>query len=116
MAIRPVGKTHAFSVANTSHTAVTVGAEVSDYCNKAAFLNTGTTVIACRLKNMQPGSSDGAPAAIFPADGTPAEANIVLPALMTQPIVFAVPECPFSITAIGSAAGPGIIYVTPCEE
>ena len=110
--IKACGKTHAFSVANSSHTAVQVGLDVNDGVSKAAFFNSGSTVVAVRMST----DSTNGPAT-FPSDGTPSGSiEIVLPASMTAPVVFATPTCPFYLTAIGSAAGPSIIYVTPCEE
>ncbi len=109
--MRAVGFSHALSVGNTSHAAVTVGAEAAGMATKAAFFNSGTTVIAVRVSNATAGT------ATFPTDGTPTTSTeFVLPASMTRPVVWDVPTMPFSMTAIGSAAGPSIIYVTPVTE
>src|SRR5258708_11086884 len=113
MAIRPLGKTAALSVGAPAHVAVQTGADVTDVCTFAAFLNTGTTIVSCQASSL---SIANAPAAVQPADGTPSASNIILPASMIAPIVFTTPPCPFSLTAIGSAAGPSIIFVTPCHE
>lgn len=110
--IRPLGKTVAISVANTSSTEVTVGdTNFPDYASKVAMHNSGSTVVAVTF-----GTVGATPASVFPVAGTPSAANIVLPASMTAPVVFSVPKFPVGITAIGSAAGPSIIYITPCEE
>lgn len=108
--MRPIGKAAAISVTNTSSTAITIGGDVTDYGSKVAFLNTGATVVACRV-----GAVGLCAAAVLPAAGTPSASNIVLPAAMTAPVVFDVPAFPFDITAIGSAAGPSLLYITPVE-
>lgn len=110
--MRALGKTVALSVDGSSHAAVTVGADIQDNVSKAAFYNSGATVVAVRMS----GGDITCPAATFPTDGTPSAVNeLILPATMREPIVFDTPKTPFSLTAIGSAAGPSIIYVTPCE-
>jgi hypothetical protein len=106
--LRKTGPTTALSVANTSHSAVAI-AGVSDQTNYAAFLNTGTTTVAVQLAQSNP------PAAVLPADGASADV-IVLPPSMTMPMVVAVPANGFSVTAIGSAAGPSLVYITPVES
>lgn len=107
---RTIGKIHALSVANTSHTSVQVSAYNGNVGNAAMFLNTGTTVVTVTLSK-----ESTAPATVLPVDGTPATATLVLPASMIAPILWATPQTPFTVTAIGSAAGPGIVYVTPVE-
>ena len=110
--IKPLGKTTAISVADSSTTAVTVGGtNVADYASKAAFYNAGATTIAIMVAPL-----GKCPAAVLPVDGTPSATNIVLPPTMHEPWVFAVPAAPFDVRCIGSAAGPGIVYITPCEE
>jgi large exoprotein involved in heme utilization and adhesion len=111
MAIIPLAKTVAISVTGSSSTAVTVGSNYAEIITKAAFLNTGATVVA-----VQVGQVGICPAAVLPVAGTPSNANIVLPASMINPVVYSVPFGPFDVTAIGSAAGPSIIYVIPCTE
>lgn len=111
--IKPAGKTYALSVADSAHNAVTIGADTADFVTRAAFLNTGTTVVGITLSN----GDDADPVTpALPTDGSASTALlIVLPASMTAPIVFDVPRCPFVVKAIGSAAGPSVVYITPCE-
>jgi len=108
--IRPVGACTAISVTATSSTAVTLTSSVGDAAQKAAFLNTGATVVAVHV-----GQVGICPAAVLPVAGTPSSANIVLPATMIEPVVYTLPMFPCDVTAIGSGAGPSIIYITPCE-
>lgn len=110
--MRTIGKIVALSVDASSHAAVTVGGDVREQCNTVALVNTGATVVALTFSN---DTTHGAPATVLPADGTPNEADLVLPAAMTRPIIWNVPTCPFSVTAIGSASGPSIIYITPVQ-
>lgn len=109
--MRPIGKTAVISVTGSSSTAITIGSDVTDYGSKIALLNTGGTVIALRT-----GSVGNCPAAVLPAVGTPSYSNIVLPATMIYPLVVDCPAFPFDITAIGSAAGPSLVYITPVES
>ena len=104
--IRNIGPTIALYVTASATTAVTVastGAEIQEY---ASFLNTGATVVAV---NITPNGT--APAAVLPVAGTP-QTVIILPAAMTQPVIYAVPSS-FSCTAIGTGAGPSLVYITP---
>lgn len=107
--IKPVGNTVVVSVTATSSTAVTLNG--NDACCRVAFMNPGSTTVA-----VQVGQVSSCPAAVLPAAGTPSSANIVLPPSMRQPVVFSTPFVPFDVTAIGSGAGPSLIYMTPCEE
>ena len=106
---RNVGPTVALSVSDTSHAAVTVAASSNDQVNFAAFLNVGVTTVAVKVAQGTAG------AAVLPVDGTNGTC-IVLPPLMTAPVAYAVPPCPFSVTAIGSAAGPSLVYITPVGD
>jgi hypothetical protein len=106
--LRPIGPTTAVSVTASSTTSVTVSATSNDITVFAAFLNTGTNPVAVQLAQ----GSLTAPAAVLPVAGTPSTA-FLLPASMTQPIVLSVPTPNFSFTAIGTAAGPSLLYVTP---
>lgn len=106
VALRKGGPTAALSVVATSHAAVTVSAASTDSANFAAFLNTGAATVAVNV------APTNAAAAVLPVDGTPSDV-ILLPPSMTQPIVYAVPPGSFSVTAIGSAAGPSLVYITP---
>ncbi|CAJ0710701.1 hypothetical protein ACPCHQ_17050 [Ralstonia thomasii] len=104
--LRPNGKTVALSVAATSHAAVTVTAADNTQQGYAALLNTGTTTVAI---TMDPSS---APAAVLPTDGSPT-GTIILPPSMTQPLYVPTPGASFSVAAIGSGAGPALVYITP---
>lgn len=107
-AFKAVGPTSVVSVTASSTTAITVSPSTVEGSGFAAFLNTGTTVVAVNITN----ASITAPAAVLPAAGTPSNV-IVLPASMNHPVIVSVPAGGFSMTAIGSAAGPSLVYVTP---
>lgn len=111
MAIRPVDQSTLLSVANTSHAAVTIGKNTKEACTKVAMLNTGATVLAVRF-----GAVGATGAAALPTDGAWSDSQIILPALMTKPVVYTTPSMPCDVTAIGSAAGPSSLWITPCEE
>ena len=102
----PIGQTTALSVAGTSHSAVTIGPIPGDSMLYASFLNTGSTTVFVTI------AASSAPASTVITDGNAAN-EIVLPPGMTQPIVYRVPPNTFSVTAIGSAAGPSLVYITP---
>jgi hypothetical protein len=106
--LRPIGPTTAVSVTASSTSSVTVTATSNDVAVFAAFLNTGSVPVAVQLA---PGSLT-APAAVLPVAGTPSTA-FLFPANMIEPIVLATPSPTFSFTAIGTAAGPSLLYVTP---
>lgn len=108
--MRMVGKACVLSVSGSSSGPITVGADVGEVCTKAAFLNTGATVISVQI-----GQVGNCPAAVIPTGSTPSTANITLPASMTSPVVFDVLQTPFAVTAIGSAGGPSNVFITPCE-
>lgn len=108
--MRMVGKACVLSVNASSSGPITVGADVNEVCTKAAFLNTGTTVISVQI-----GQIGKCPAAVIPTGSTPSTANITLPASMTTPVVFDALQAPFDVTAIGSGAGPANVFITPCE-
>jgi hypothetical protein len=105
--LRTAGKTYALSVTSSAHAAVLISGNTNDQTNYASLLNTGTSAIAVRFGNVDPG------AAVLPVDGTPGD--YVLPAGMTRPVILAVPPAPFYVTAI-SASATGIIYVTPAGD
>jgi len=107
--IRTAGQTYALSVTNTSHASVLINDTTNDQVNFASFLNLGASPIAIAVSN-----AATAPAATFPTDGTPG--GFVLPPLMTQPVVLAVPTTPFSMTAISNSATAGILYVTSTND
>ena len=101
----PGGKTLGLSVAATSHAAVSLGLDkLTDFCAYAACINTGSTTVAIRFSKDQT-------AATLPSDGT--LGDFVLPPTMTQPLSIPIPSDAAYVTAIGSAAGPSLVYVTP---
>lgn len=106
LVIRNIGPTVALSVTAASTAAVTVGSTNSDAAVYASFLNTGAAAVAV---NIAPQGT--AAAAVLPVAGVP-QTCILLPPLMTQPTIYAVPQV-FSCTAIGTAAGPSLVYITP---
>lgn len=109
--LRTAGQTTTLSVAATAHAAVTVSAVGgSVLSNYAAFLNIGATSVAVQISPV----GVTATTATIGADG--AEGSFILPPLMTIPIVLAVPANTFQVSAIGSAAGPSLIYVTPLSD
>lgn len=112
---RAIGPTHALSVVATQHAAVAVVPTGNDMCNYAAFLNTGPNPVC--VVTAPYAATPATPTIAFPVDGTPTGSGaFVLPAVMQYPTVFAVPSSNgngFCISAIGSAAGPAVIYVTP---
>ncbi len=104
--IRNIGATVALSVGASSTAAVAITLSSNDIGCFASFLNTGAAVVAVNIA-----ANGTAASAVLPVAGT-AQTCIVLPALMVQPVIYAVPQS-FSCTAIGSAAGPSIVYITP---
>ena len=111
LVVRNIGPTVALSVTAASTTAVTVSGTSNEAITFASFLNTGATVIAVTVAPVS------AAASVLPAAGGAAQTVIMLPASMTLPVVYAVPSSGpgtgFSVTAIGSAAGPSLVYITP---
>lgn len=111
---RPVGPTYALSVTASAHAAVAVLAIGNDTSNYAEFLNVGATDVCVVLAPLPASGTPAVPTLVFPVDGTPTVPNsFMLPHGMTAPRVVAVPGSGFSVGAIGSAAGPSIIYITP---
>jgi hypothetical protein len=109
--LRIAGRTTTLSVANTAHTAVTVSAVGGNVLsNYASFLNVGATNVAVEISPV----GITAVTASIGADG--ATGSFILPPLMTVPIVLAVPANTFQVSAIGSATGPSLIYVTPLSD
>lgn len=111
---RIVGPTYALSVAETAHAAVGIPAPVTDPCNYAEFTNPGSTDVCVVLAPYA--ATPAVPVVVFPVDGTPTLPNsFILPHGMTQPRIVQVPGDGggFCVGAIGSAAGPSIIYITP---
>jgi hypothetical protein len=105
--LRNIGPTVAISVTAASSTAVTVASTSNDQGGFASFLNTGATVIALTIAP----SAITAPVSVLPVPATP-QTVIMLPANMVMPVIYATPPS-FSVTAIGSAAGPSLVYITP---
>jgi hypothetical protein len=107
---RPAGPPVALSVTASSHAAVSLSDSVNDQANYAACVNTGAVAVAVTI-------SQTGVASTFPVDGTPGNAgSFVLPPAMQVPVVLPLaigPQAFGQITAIGAAAGPSIIYVTP---
>jgi hypothetical protein len=109
--VRLAGRTTTLSVAATAHAAVTVSAVGGNVLsNYAAFLNTGANTVAIEIS---PTGITSVTASIG-ADG--ATGSYILPASMTQPTVLAVPANSFQVSAIGSAAGPALVYITPVSD
>jgi hypothetical protein len=105
--LRLQAQTTALSVVASAHTAVTVSSVGNNQVNYAAFLNAGANSVAIEI------SPKGitAKTATLPIDGT--NGSFLLPPLMTQPMVLATPANEFQVSAIGSAAGPALVYITP---
>ena len=120
IAVRPIGPTYAISVAATQTTAVAVTANQATQWNYAEFYNSGTTQVCVCVSQLPATGTAATPGVAFPVAGTPTvPTTFMLPGSMTQPRVVAVPvgqNTGFSVTAIGSAAGPSIIYITPVEQ
>ncbi len=109
--LRIAGQTTTLSVAATAHAAVTVSAVGgSVLSNYASFLNTGANPVAVEISPV----GVTATTATIGSDGS--TGSFVLPAAMIQPIVLAVPANTFQVSAIGSAAGPSLVYVTPLSD
>ena len=113
--IRPVGPTYALSVAATKHADVAITPSCQDQWNYLAVTNVGTTDVCVVLSQ----GGVATPSVVFPVDGTPTVPNsFVIPHGMSGATVLAAPTngmgC--NISAIGSGAGPSIIYVTPVGD
>jgi len=114
--IRPIGPTYALSVAATQHANVSIVPTGNEQFNYCAFTNIGATDICVAFT--APGATN--PTLVFPVDGTPTTINsFLIPHGMTGATVIAIPNygnAGFGLTAIGSAAGPSIMYVTPVAD
>ena len=104
---RNAGNTYALSVTSSSHAAVLIDDNTNDQINYTSFINTGTSPMAVKWGQSDPG------AAVLPTDGTPAD--YVLPAGMTSPLILATPTTPYYLTAI-SASATGLLYVTAAAD
>lgn len=106
------GPTYAISVAATQLAALAILPSTSETCSFASFINRGATDV-CIVTNQALGTP-ATPALVFPVSGTPTVPNsFVLPASMTAPMIVSVPSNGFDVSAIGSGAGPSIVYITP---
>jgi hypothetical protein len=103
---RVVGPTVAVSAGATATTERLVNNDPNIQCNYVSLINTGATSVAVKF------GPAGVDAPVLPVSGTNT-GNFVLPPLMTDAIMFAVPTTPTYVRMIGSAAGPSIVYVTP---
>lgn len=106
IAFIPTGKTVALSVTASSHTAVAFTFYTNDLTTFIAVQNPGALPVAVAV------SQDGR-AAVLPVDGTPGD--FILPPLMEYPVLLPCGYTTPQITAIGTAAGPTIIYATPVK-
>ena len=104
------GETIGLSVTGSSHTAVTIKA-TNPAANALLIHNTSTSVtVYVNTVNCAPGGSVvTANAATVPGDGTAGS----FPVLTYDSGVKIGVRFPLSVTAIGSAAGPTLITVTP---
>jgi len=105
--IRLDGQTIALSVVATSHAAVNVVSSTNDIVNFVSCLNTGAVPVAIRF-------SQAGDAATIPVDGTPGD--FLLPAAMNFPVIISMPQRNPKVTAIGTAAGPSLVYITPVGD
>ena len=102
--IRPAGPTLGLSVVAASHAAVALTLYAGEYPTWVACLNTGPNTVAIKF-------SQTGVASVLPGDGT--TGDYILPALMTGPVLLPLTSLTPYVTAIGSAAGPALVYVTP---
>lgn len=94
------------STAPTGQVTVTSFPGESPY--HAAFLNTGTTLIAVSI-----GSGGPAAAASFPSGSNTSAPVFILPPLMQQPLVVNTPNTPFNFTALTNSSVAPTLFVTP---
>jgi hypothetical protein len=104
LSFQPDGNTVALSVANSSHSAVTITC-TSGGAQNLYIQNPSANPVAFNVL----GGGGTAAAAVFPVDGTPAN-GFVVPAGAAK-IISASPNP--SVTAIALVAGPSIVYLTP---
>lgn len=105
--LRLQAQTTALSVGATAISPVTVSSVGNNQVNYAAFLNAGANAVAIEISP----TGITAKTATIPVSGT--AGSFLLPPLMTQPIVLATPANNFQVSAIGSATGPALVYITP---
>ena len=107
--LRIAGKTNLIAVTATSSTSLTITPATPDNVSFASFLNIGTKPCAVNISSLAT-----APAAVYPAAGTPGD--YVLPASMIVPVVLAVPQTQFSVTAVCGGSDTTTLLVTPVEN
>ena len=108
----PSGPTYAISVGSGQTTAIAVAPTQGNSSNVCEFYNSGATEVCVVLAPWA--SSAATPALVFPAAGTPTiPQSFMLPHAMQTPRRVTVPANGFCVSAIGSATGPSIIYITP---
>lgn len=105
-AYRLAGPCIGLSVAAASHAAVTVTGTDNSNLNYLLFENTSTSVAVFVTVA---GQGQTAAASTVPGDGTAGSITL----LPLQSKVIACPSGALSVTAIGAAAGPSLITVTP---
>lgn len=128
MAFTPVyaiaGPTTGLSVANTSHAATQVPAGGAQFPQYAYFFNTGATGATPLIIYVTLGTNNGVAASTVPTDTATGSfpiapgQGIVLQCPFQQPApgnppVAGSSQASFWLTAIGSAAGPTLLTVTP---
>lgn len=104
LTFQPDGNTVCLSVANTSHTAVTIT------CTSGGAPNLYIQNPSANAVWFNVVGTGTAPAAVIPTDGSPANGFIV-PAGGAK-VIGPVGPNP-SVTAIASVAGPSSVYITP---
>jgi hypothetical protein len=113
ISFRPIGSTFALSVGTAQHATVQIPAVQGDLSNYIAAYNSGTTQICMAFAP----AGQAVPTLAFPVDGAPTNLppgylTFMLPGSMPEPLVIVVPANGFAVSAIGSAAGPSIIFLT----
>lgn len=110
IALKAAGPTVALSVVAAAHAAVAVTPYTNEQLTYVSLLNVGSTTVAVDLDITA--DTDVS----LPGDGASVD-FWVLPPLMTQPLVVAVPSyssaTPLYVSAFGSGAGPSLLYVRP---
>lgn len=102
---RVAGPTQALSVINVSQASITVTyVEPSNY---SSFINIGGAPVLVSVTPL-----NQSPNPIFPTVSSGPVSGILLPPLMTEPMMFAVPN-PFNAAAISNSATASLVYVTP---
>ena len=111
---RPIGPTYALSVANTQTLALGVTQTGAEPMNYAEFINTGSTTVCVVLSPTPASGVAFTPTLVFPVAGVPTVPNsFILGPSMQTPRVVPVPDNAFGVSAIGSAAGPATVFITP---